>query len=51
VPEAQAVLAKIELWNQRLVHGDFHHHNILRHGQGWVATDAQPALGEPEFAW
>jgi len=36
-----------------LVHGDFHHHNILcsqRSGQrGYLAIDPKPMLGEPEY--
>jgi streptomycin 6-kinase len=32
-----------------LVHGDFHHHNLLRHGDRWLAIDPKPILAEPEF--
>ena len=32
-----------------LVHGDFHHHNLLSHGDGWLAIDPKPMVGEPEF--
>ena len=32
-----------------LVHGDFHHHNILDAGSRYVAIDPKPMLGEPEF--
>jgi streptomycin 6-kinase len=32
-----------------LVHGDFHHHNLLSHGDGWVVIDPKPMVGEPEF--
>jgi streptomycin 6-kinase len=32
-----------------LVHGDFHHHNLLRHGERWVVIDPKPMVGEPEF--
>jgi streptomycin 6-kinase len=32
-----------------LVHGDFHHHNILRSDRGWLAIDPKPMLGEPEY--
>jgi streptomycin 6-kinase len=32
-----------------LVHGDFHHHNILRSERGWVAIDPKPYLAEPEY--
>jgi streptomycin 6-kinase len=38
------------------VHGDFHHHNILRHGARFVAVDPKPYLAEreydvPSFLW
>src|SRR5207248_211001 len=29
--------------------GDFHHHNLLRHGDGWVVIDPKPMVGEAEF--
>jgi streptomycin 6-kinase len=32
-----------------LVHGDFHHHNILERLGGYAAIDPKPMLGEPEF--
>jgi len=32
-----------------LVHGDFHHHNLLRHSRGWLAIDPKPLLAEAEF--
>jgi len=31
------------------VHGDFHHHNLLRHGDRWLVIDPKPMVGEPEF--
>jgi len=31
------------------VHGDLHHHNVLRHGDRYVAIDPKAAIGEPEF--
>ena len=39
-----------------LVHGDFHHHNLLRHGDGYVAIDPKPYLADreydvPSFLW
>ena len=39
-----------------LVHGDFHHHNILRHGERFVAIDPKPYLADreydlPSFLW
>jgi streptomycin 6-kinase len=38
------------------VHVDFHHHNILRHGDRYVAIDPKPYLSEreydiPSFLW
>ncbi|PWS36375.1 aminoglycoside/hydroxyurea antibiotic resistance kinase [Falsiroseomonas bella] len=30
-----------------LLHGDLHHRNILREGDGWVAVDPKGLLGEP----
>jgi streptomycin 6-kinase len=32
-----------------IVHGDFHHHNVLRSERGWLAIDPKPYLGEPEY--
>lgn len=32
-----------------LVHGDLHHHNILRDGDRWIAIDSKAMRGEPEF--
>ena len=32
-----------------LTHGDFHHHNILRHGDRFVAIDPKPYLGDREY--
>jgi len=49
LPYAKAALEGIELRRTTLVHGDFHHHNILRRGAGWAAIDPKPALGEPEY--
>jgi streptomycin 6-kinase len=39
-----------------LTHGDFHHHNILRHGESFVAIDPKPYLADreydvPSFLW
>lgn len=30
-----------------LLHGDLHHHNILRSGDGWLAIDPKGVAGEP----
>ena len=49
-----------ELWSSFgpgadwLVHGDFHHHNVLRRGDGFVAIDPKPYLADREYdvyAW
>jgi streptomycin 6-kinase len=39
-----------------IVHGDFHHHNILLHGERYVAIDPKPYLADreydvPSFLW
>jgi streptomycin 6-kinase len=45
----------LELWesfepgSEWLVHGDFHHHNILRHGDRYVAIDPKPYLSDREY--
>jgi streptomycin 6-kinase len=60
-PSALTPLA-LELWASFepradwLVHGDFHHHNILRHGGRFVAIDPKPYLADreydlPSFLW
>jgi streptomycin 6-kinase len=46
---AEALLAGMELRHDVLVHGDFHHHNILASARGHLAIDPQPFLGEPEY--
>ncbi|HXI95982.1 MAG TPA: aminoglycoside phosphotransferase family protein, partial [Candidatus Acidoferrum sp.] len=50
------LLAKLEPAAEWIVHGDFHHHNILRHGDRFVAIDPKPYLSEreydvPSFLW
>jgi streptomycin 6-kinase len=32
-----------------VVHGDFHHHNILKMGEGYVAIDPKPYLADREY--
>ena len=49
IPEARELYAGLVPGRSTLVHGDFHHHNILRHGDRYVAIDAKAMLGEPEF--
>jgi streptomycin 6-kinase len=53
---ARELYASFEPGRAWLVHGDFHHHNILRHGDRHVAIDPKPYLGDreydvPSFLW
>lgn len=48
-PLALELYARIEKRDDMLIHGDFHHHNILRSERGWLAIDPKPMLGEPEY--
>jgi streptomycin 6-kinase len=55
VPLARELLAELEP-GRALVHGDFHHHNLLRHGDRFVAIDPKPYLADreydvPSFLW
>lgn len=49
VRQAKEIYATMVPGDSTLVHGDFHHHNLLSHGDGWVAIDPKPMVGEPEF--
>jgi streptomycin 6-kinase len=49
VPLARELYASLEVGRSTLVHGDFHHHNILRSERGFLAIDPKPMLGEPEY--
>jgi streptomycin 6-kinase len=56
VPLARELLAELDPGADWLVHGDFHHHNILRDGERFVAIDPKPYLGDreydlPSFLW
>lgn len=56
VPLARELFAEIGGGTDWLVHGDFHHHNILRHGDRFVAIDPKPYLSDreydvPSFLW
>ena len=56
VPLARELLADLEPGADWLVHGDFHHHNMLRHGNRFVAIDPKPYLADreydvPSFLW
>lgn len=46
---AHELFASLDVGRTTLVHGDFHHHNILDAGARHVAIDPQPFLGEAEF--
>jgi streptomycin 6-kinase len=47
---ARGLYDSLEVGRSTLVHGDFHHHNILDAGAGrHLAIDPKPMLGEPEF--
>jgi streptomycin 6-kinase len=48
-PLARELFASLDVGRKTLVHGDFHHQNILDAGSRYVAIDPQPFLGEPEF--
>ncbi len=49
VPLARELYDSLDIGRTVLVHGDLHHHNILRAGDRYVAIDAKAMLGEPEF--
>ena len=49
VPLARELYASLDVGRATLVHGDFHHHNILQSARGPVAIDPKPMLGEPEY--
>lgn len=56
VPLARQLVAEVGAGADWLVHGDFHHHNILRHGERFVAIDPKPYLADreydvPSFLW
>jgi streptomycin 6-kinase len=49
VRQAKEIYASMHPSDATLVHGDFHHHNLLQHGDGWLVIDPKPMVGEPEF--
>jgi streptomycin 6-kinase len=49
VPLARRLYASLDVGRETLLHGDFHHHNLLAHRDRWVAIDPKPMLGEPEY--
>jgi streptomycin 6-kinase len=53
---ALELVAELEPAAEWVVHGDFHHHNVLLHGDRYVAIDPKPYLGDreydvPSFLW
>jgi streptomycin 6-kinase len=55
-PLARELFEEIHGGEAWLVHGDFHHHNILRSGDHYVAIDPKPYLSDreydvPSFLW
>ncbi len=49
IPLARRLYASLDVGRSTLVHGDFHHHNILDAGGRHVAIDPKAMLGEPEY--
>jgi streptomycin 6-kinase len=49
VPLARDLLGKLGPTADWVVHGDLHHHNILRHRERFVAIDPKPYLSEREY--
>ena len=49
IPLAREVYASLDVGREWLTHGDFHHHNILRHGDRFVAIDPKPYLADREY--
>jgi streptomycin 6-kinase len=49
MPLARELWSTLEPGRAWLVHGDFHHHNILRHGERFVAIDPKPYLADREY--
>jgi len=56
LPLARELWQALQPSGEWLVHGDFHHHNILRAGDRYVAIDPKPYLSDreydvPSFLW
>jgi streptomycin 6-kinase len=49
VPLARELYSNIGGGADWLVHGDFHHHNILKHGESYLAIDPKPYLADREY--
>ena len=48
-PLALELYGSLDVGRSTLVHGDFHHQNILSADGRWLAIDPKPMLGEPEY--
>lgn len=48
-PLARELYDALDKRDDTLVHGDLHHHNILRSARGYLAIDPKPMLAEPEY--
>jgi streptomycin 6-kinase len=46
---ARQLYESLQPGRSTLVHGDLHHHNILKAGNRYLAIDPKPMLGEAEF--
>jgi streptomycin 6-kinase len=49
IPRARALYEAIDVGRATLIHGDFHHHNILDADGRYIVIDPKAMLGEPEF--
>jgi streptomycin 6-kinase len=49
VPLARELLAELDPGADWVVHGDLHHHNVLRDGDRYVAIDPKPYLADREY--
>jgi streptomycin 6-kinase len=49
VPLARELFAELDPGADWLVHGDFHHHNVIRRGDQFVAIDPKPYLADREY--
>lgn len=47
--QARELLAELGESADWVCHGDFHHHNILRHGDRYVAIDPKPYAADREY--
>ncbi len=46
---ARTLYSGLDVGRATIVHGDFHHHNIVDAGGRHLAIDAKAMLGEPEY--